>query len=189
MVQEGHISVSLFDVVGTRDRWGPPKKLCHDERRHKSPDERLVVRFPETYEPGARAAGMAAERARVSESGAGVTSVTTSFVGGEQDLRRRNRSEKHQNFSEGVPAGQVRDKCRITSCEFISFSCTEDLHPERFSRDNIRSESERAGGRSIPTRNRGFTMKRCERSARPPVGCSALEPFGPTSSTSRCRPG
>src|SRR3989442_9343778 len=65
----------------------------------------------------------------------------------QQDLRRRNRSEKHQNFSEGVPAGQVRGKCMITSCQFISFSCTEDLHPERFFRVNIRSESER-GARS-----------------------------------------
>ena len=43
---------------------------------------------------------------------------------------------------------QVRGKCRITSCEFIPFSCTEDLHPERFSRDNIRSESER--GKAVP---------------------------------------
>ena len=31
------------------------------------------------------------------------------------DQRRRNRSEKHQNFSEGVPAGQVRGKCRWRS--------------------------------------------------------------------------
>jgi hypothetical protein len=60
----------------------------------------------------------------------------------QEDLRRRNRSEKHQNFSEGVPAGQVRGKCRITSCQFTSFSCTEDLHPERFFRVNIRSESD-----------------------------------------------
>ncbi len=60
---------------------------------------------------------------------------------------RRNRSEKHQNFSEGVPAGQVRGKCRITSCQFTSFSCTEDLHPERFFLVNIRSESESAGER------------------------------------------
>ncbi len=29
----------------------------------------------------------------------------------------------------GVPAGQVRGKCRITSYQFISFSCTEDLRP------------------------------------------------------------
>src|SRR6266545_1758421 len=62
-----------------------------------------------------------------------------------QDLRRWNRSEKHQNFSESVPAGPVRGDCWITSCRFISFSCTEDLHPERFFRVNIRSESERGG--------------------------------------------
>src|SRR6266446_1679408 len=43
----------------------------------------------------------------------------------QQDQRRRNRSEQDQNFSEGVPAGQVRGKCRITSCQFTSFSCTE----------------------------------------------------------------
>ncbi len=60
-----------------------------------------------------------------------------------EDQRRWNRSEKHQNFSEGVPAGPVRGKCRITSCQFISFSCTEDSHAERFFRVNIRSESER----------------------------------------------
>src|SRR5712692_11270909 len=57
-------------------------------------------------------------------------------------MSRRNRSEKHQNFSEGVPAGQVRGKCRITSCQFTAFSCTEDLHPERFFRVNIRSDNE-----------------------------------------------
>ena len=70
----------------------------------------------------------------------------------QQDLRRRSRSEKHQNFSEGVPAGQVRGKGRITSCQFTLFSCTEDLHPERFFRVNIRSESESDPERSSITR-------------------------------------
>ncbi len=76
------------------------------------------------------AAVMAAERARVSESGAGVTSVTKSFV----DDGSAARAERHQNFSEGFPAGQVRGKCRITSCQFVSFSCAEDLRPERSSK-------------------------------------------------------
>ena len=69
----------------------------------------------------------------------------------QQDLRRSNRSEKHQNFSEGVPARQVRGKCRITSRQFTSFSCTEDLHPERFFPVKIRSESERGGDLTLDT--------------------------------------
>jgi len=78
----------------------------------------------------------------------------------QQDQRRRSRSEKHQNFSEGVPAGQVRGKCRITSCQFISFSCIEDLHPERFFRVNIRSESE-----SDHCRSRASVIKLARRPA------------------------
>jgi len=88
----------------------------------------------------------------------------------QQDLRRRNRSEKHQNFSEGVPAGQVWGKCRITSCQFISFSCTEDLHPKRFFRVNIRSESERWG----PVRRLGERFFRVDSSETRRVGGTGL---------------
>src|SRR3989442_1524154 len=75
------------------------------------------------------------------------------------DLRRRNRSEKHQNFSAGVPAGQVRGKCRITSCHFTSFSCTEDLYPEASSRVNIRSESERVGDFALASFDETFPAR------------------------------
>jgi len=71
-------------------------------------------------------------------------SIVIEYRVGEGKTEKLNRSEKHQNFSESGPAGQVRGKCRITSCQFISFSCTDDLPPERFFRVNIRSESERA---------------------------------------------
>ncbi len=50
-----------------------------------------------------------------------------------EDQRRRNRSQEPireaSELLRGVPAGQVRGKCRITSYQFISFSCTEDLRP------------------------------------------------------------
>src|SRR6266852_4688119 len=60
--------------------------------------------------------------------------------------RRSEPLEPIREASELLRGGQVRGKCRITSCQFTPFSCTEDLYPERFFRVNIRSESERAGG-------------------------------------------
>src|SRR5713101_9967050 len=45
-------------------------------------------------------------------------------------------------YDTSVTAGTVLHRTRVP-LTFISFSCTEDLHPERFFRVNIRSESER----------------------------------------------